>query len=146
MGVCAYLLEEEEGKKEREKEKLATRGHLRVANHPIIWIKQVAPHWESSLKWRSILALRCLWKWKHISSLACSDFSNKAEDEKERLSLMLNNWMFGLEPVEIYLLFLLLNPWWTGWHDGVRCQALGFVTGPQHPICFEWFLFMQNLS
>lgn len=59
-------------------ESLPSRGCLGVANHPIIWIKQVAPHWESSLKRRSILALGCLWKWKHISCLPCSDFSNKA--------------------------------------------------------------------
>lgn len=70
--------EGKKGTKEgRKKEKLPSRGRLRVANHPIIWIKQVAPHWESSLKWRSILALGRLWKWKHVSCLACSDFSNE---------------------------------------------------------------------
>lgn len=63
--------------KERKKPCLPSKGHFRVVNHPIIWIKQVASHWENSLKWRSILALSCLWKLKSIFSLACWNFSNK---------------------------------------------------------------------
>lgn len=74
---CSVHICQREREKESEKDCLPSKGRLRVANHPIIWIKQVAPHWESSLKWRSVLALGCLWKWKHISCLACSDFSNK---------------------------------------------------------------------
>lgn len=44
--------------------------------------------------------------------------------------------MFGSEPVEIYLLLLVSNPWWTGCRDGVWCQALGFVSGAKHSHLF----------
>lgn len=59
---------------------------------------------------------------------------------------MLNNWMFGSEPVKIYLLFLLWNPRWTGHHDGVWSQALGFVSRAKHPICSGVVFLMQELS
>lgn len=54
---------------------------------------------------------------------------------------MLNNWMFGSQPVKVYLLFVLLNPRWTGCHDGVRTQTLGFVSRAKHPICYGVVLF-----
>lgn len=121
-----YLLSQKERKKERERNKqqkrekdcLLSRGRLRVANHPIIWIKQVAPHWESSLKWRSILALGCLWKLKHISCLDCSNFSNTIRRGRgEAFALTLNNWMFGCRPVKIYFAISLVESTvdWASW-------------------------------
>lgn len=145
---CLFLRVLSICQKERVKVRSPSRGRLRVANHPIIWIKQVARHWKSSLKWHSILALGCLWKWKHISCLGCWDFyfffSNKVRGGFSWC------WIIGcLSPSQsrfTYLLFLSLNPRCTGHCDGIWCWALGPVSRAKHPICSGDVPLMQTLS
>lgn len=127
---------------ERERERLrrrkpASRGCLRVANHPIIWMKQVAPRWESSLKWRAALACRCLWKMKAhflFGPFNFCFFPTESGQQREVFPPMLNNWVFGSEPVKIYSPLLSLDP--VARQDGIRSPGLRTpVRRAERPIC-----------
>lgn len=101
-------------------------------------MKQVAPRWESSLKWRSVLACRCLWKMKaHFLFGPFNFFFQQSQASKGRFFLMLNNWMFGSEPVKIYSPLLSLDP--VARQDGIGSQACGLLFAEQSvPSAQEW--------
>lgn len=64
-------------------------------------------------------------------------FSKQRQASIGRFSLMLNNWMFGLEPVKIYSPLLSLDP--VARQDGIRSQACGLLFAEQSvPSAQEW--------
>lgn len=135
--------------REREGDCLPSRGRLRVANHPIIWIKQVAPHWESSLKWRSILALCCLWKWKHISWLAYWKFSNKVGPGRREKGEAFPCWIIGCLDLSQSRFTCYLSCWIHGglvvmMESGLRPWALS--AEQSIPSVMGWSFLMQKLS